>query len=116
MTVFSSEFLRDLGTRLFVACGSSAGDARTVADVLVEASLMGLDSHGVIRYVDYAKWAMSGQIKPNAEIRVIQQTASTSIVDCGGHFGPVSAMRTVEIVSEQARRNGMAAAVCVRSN
>ncbi len=41
--------LRDLVQTIFERAGSDAAEARAVADHLIEANLMGHDSHGVIR-------------------------------------------------------------------
>jgi len=56
--------MRKLGCRIFEACGSPPEEAALVTDVLVDASLMGLDSHGVIRYIWYVEEYSLGRIKP----------------------------------------------------
>ena len=109
--VFPADFLRELGTKIFIACGAPADEAAIVADELVEASSMGLDSHGVIRLVQYADDALCGKIKPGAPVQVVKETATTAVVDCGFNFGPVSAVRMAEIVSEKARNANVACAV-----
>ena len=45
--------LEDLVQRVFVAAGSPAETARTVARSLVLANLKGVDSHGVVRVAEY---------------------------------------------------------------
>ena len=96
MRVLSAEYLREVGVRIFTACGAPAGEAGIVADELVEASLMGLDSHGVIRYTWYTDEVLGGKIGPGSPIQVVKETATTAIVDCGFNFGPVAARRMVE--------------------
>ena len=116
MRLFSAEYLRALGTDLFVGCGASQEDADVVASELVEASLMGLDSHGVVRYVQYVEDALNGQISPQADIRIIKETANTAIVDCEFAFGPVAAVRAVEIACRKAEQVNVAYVVTHNCN
>jgi uncharacterized oxidoreductase len=108
---FEHEKLRQVGTDLFVACGAPDEEARLVADELVEASLLGLDSHGAMRFSQYADDARTGKIKPSAPTRIVKETANSAIVDCGFNFGPVTAVRMVDIVCEKARDSNMATVV-----
>jgi len=110
-TLFSTDRLREVGINLFTACGAPPEEAEIVAEELVEASLMGLDSHGVMRYIWYTEQVLEGRIKPGAPIRVIRETATTAVVDCGFNFGPVSARRMVEIVAAKAKAADVACAV-----
>jgi hydroxycarboxylate dehydrogenase B len=107
----SAERLRGLGRDIFVACGAPSDEAAIVADELVEASLMGLDSHGVIRIVQYAEDVFRGKIKPGAPVTIVKETPTTAIVDCGFNFGPVSGVRMSEIVCRKARAANVACVV-----
>lgn len=49
VTRVSPDRLRDLIARVFAAAGAPAADAATVAEVLVEADLRGVESHGSTR-------------------------------------------------------------------
>ncbi|HET6487645.1 MAG TPA: Ldh family oxidoreductase [Spirochaetia bacterium] len=112
--VLPAETLKDIGIRLFAACGASARDAETVASELVEASLMGLDSHGVMRYAQYVDEVLAGTIQPKATPRIERETATTAVVDCGSGFGIASACRMVEIVIDKARAADLACVVSTR--
>jgi uncharacterized oxidoreductase len=116
MRTLSADDLRRIGIELFTACGAPADEAAIVAEELVEASLMGLDSHGVMRYVWYVEEALGGKIKPGAPVRIVQETPSTAIVDGGFNFGPVSARRMVEIVCEKAEQVDLACVVSQNSH
>ena len=111
MKIVSSECLRRLGREIFEACGAPPLEAAIVTDELIEASLMGLDSHGVIRIVQYAEDVFRGKIKPGAPVTIVKETPSTAIVDCGFNFGPVSAVHMSNIVCEKARGANVACVV-----
>jgi uncharacterized oxidoreductase len=72
---------------------------------------MGLESHGVTRYIMYVEEALAGRVKPGGPIRVERETPSLAVVDCGFNFGPVAGARMVEIVAAKARSAGIAYAV-----
>ena len=52
--------LSALAARMFQAAGSDAAEAVIVADHLVEANLVGHDSHGIIRVAKYLGWLQDG--------------------------------------------------------
>jgi uncharacterized oxidoreductase len=116
MPTFTADHLRQLCTDLFVACSAPRSEAHVVADELVESSLMGYDSHGVMRTAQYIRDALDGRIKPGAPVRVAHETTNTAIVDCGLNFGAVSAQRMVEIACDKARQHGIACVVSRNSH
>jgi len=84
MPLMTAESLREMGKKLFVACGSPEDEAALVARELVEASLMGLDSHGVARFAQYAEQARMGLVRPGAAVRVLPVSRSTRTAAPGG--------------------------------
>jgi uncharacterized oxidoreductase len=116
MPVLSAEELRRAGERLLSACGATGAEAGMVAGELVEASLRGLDSHGVVRLVMYADHVRDGTIVPGAPITIARETPGVVVVDCGRGFGIVGAHRMVDIVAGKARGMGIACAASLRLN
>ena len=114
MNLLPAQALRDLGVELFQACGAPAAEAALVADHLVEASLMGIDSHGVVRYVMYVEHCLDGTIRPGAPARVVDGRGRVAVVDCGMNFGQVGAHYITDRVLEDARAGGIAFAVSRR--
>jgi hydroxycarboxylate dehydrogenase B len=111
MKIFPADYLRQTGIRLFLAYGAPASEAEILVDNLVEASLMGLESHGVTRFIHYMDDVANGKIVPGAPVRIVKETSTTAIVDCGFNFGPVAAARMVEIVCLKARSANLACTV-----
>ncbi|MHB9037428.1 MAG: Ldh family oxidoreductase [Armatimonadota bacterium] len=108
MLNFTADYLKNIGIKIFVACGSPENEAAIVADELVEASLMGLDSHGVVRYIEYVARVTEGKTKPGAPVRILKETPSSAVVDCGFNFGPVAASVMADIVCDKAASNSIA--------
>lgn len=116
MLTFSPDYLRQVGIDLFRACGAPLDDATLVANELVDASLMGLESHGVTRYIYYTQEVLQGKIRPGAPITIVNETPSTAIVDCGFNFGLVSAARMVEIVYDKVAHTSIACVISQNSH
>ena len=90
------------------ALGVPAPDAAAVAEVLVEADLTGVDSHGIHLLLMYADRLRSGQIRPVTEIEVLDDSGSTVWLDAGLGMGQVAGLRAVDLVVERARAHGVA--------
>lgn len=111
MPTFTAEHLNDACIDLLCACGASEEEARIVVRELIESSLMGYDSHGVMRAVQYARELRAGRIHPSAPIIIVKETASTALVDCGMGFGAVGAQYMAALVVDKARVCGIASVV-----
>jgi uncharacterized oxidoreductase len=108
LSVYSAEHLHELGVRLFVACGAPAAEAELVAGHLVEASLMGIDSHGVVRFIWYVEQCLEGRIHPGAPVEIMRDKGHVALVDCGMNFGQIGAGKIVDLVRERAQKGGIA--------
>jgi hydroxycarboxylate dehydrogenase B len=87
-----------------------------VANHLVEASLCGVDSHGIMRIPQYANDVREGTICPGANIGILDETPVSAVVDCGWNFGLVGAQRAGEIALKKARDSRLAVVVTQSCN
>src|SRR2546423_3863616 len=62
-------------------------DARSVAELMVEADLRGSDTHGVIRLPIYLRRLKAGGINPRPTIRIIRERIATALVDGDNGMG-----------------------------
>lgn len=93
--VFSHQSMSAVGAALFEAAGALRHEAELTARELVTSSLMGLDSHGILRIPEYLDLVAEGRIVPGAEIRVLPSSSTTAVVDCGLSFGAVGGHRAI---------------------
>jgi uncharacterized oxidoreductase len=100
--------VRKLGQAIFVAAGCGAVEADIVASHLVDASLMGHDSHGVIRIPKYVDWARAGQVRPNQHARFVVDRGALVVVDGNFGYGQVIGGEAMAIAAARAREHGMA--------
>ena len=105
-----------LGTQLFQAAGAPEPDAEIVARSLVQSSLMGHDSHGVLRIPEYLQLIAVGTIVPKAAIKVTCTSNTTAIVDSGLNFGAVGGDRAIRTGIELAAQHKTACVTTRRCN
>ncbi len=88
-------------------CGVSAEDARTTADVLVNADMRGVHSHGVIRMIGYVECLLSGGVHANARSKIVTEGPCNALVDADQGLGiPVSVLAT-ELACKKAKESGV---------
>ena len=101
--LYRPQTVADLGVALFTAAGASEHVADATVKSLVTSSLMGHDSHGVLRIPEYLDAIVSGAIMVDAPIEVERTGPATAIVDCGQGLGAVGAEKVVQVAIEIAR-------------
>jgi hydroxycarboxylate dehydrogenase B len=92
----------------FEHAGTTAEEARLVADHLVEANLMGHDSHGVIRVQPYVKLLQAGTTTTGKGIRITKDAGALITVDGQEGLGQVVVKQAMDLAIERARAHGVA--------
>src|SRR5690348_12720869 len=69
------------------SCGLPKPDAEIVAGAMLDADLSGSDAHGVFRLSGYVRTLQRGHINPRANIRVIERSPATALVDGDNGMG-----------------------------
>jgi uncharacterized oxidoreductase len=100
--------LRDLVQAIFAAAGSAPAEAAAVADHLIEANLMGHDSHGVIRVAPYIELLRAGKWTANRHAEVVKDMGAVVVVDGGQGLGQVIAKEAIELGIARVRAHGVA--------
>jgi hydroxycarboxylate dehydrogenase B len=108
MPTLNADQLISLGTRLLEANGVSREDAVIIASELAVANLVGHDSHGVMRLVQYIEMMDDGFIKPDGRFVVVKDAPSFVVVDGNFNFGQVIASKALSIGLEKAKAAGTA--------
>jgi hydroxycarboxylate dehydrogenase B len=108
--------MKSFSESVFVACGSPSDEAALISAHLIQANLMGYDSHGIIRICQYVKDVKRGVVVPGASVTLKDQTDTTAIVDCGWNFGQVGASRALQCAIDKARNHNISMIVTQRCN
>jgi uncharacterized oxidoreductase len=102
--------------QVFTALGVPGDDAELVAVELIRAELMGIQSHGLVRVMQYATDLRSGLARPGAAAEVVGGEGSLAVVDCGWNLGIVAAHRALDVAVDRCRDTGMAVVVTRNCN
>lgn len=98
--VVAVDVLLDLATRILEALGTPGPAARTVAESLVEADVLGHESHGVMRLRRYVNAVRDGRVVPSAEARYVPLGLNSGRVDgCWGWGQPAAELATERAVA-----------------
>ena len=94
------------------AAGFGSEDADACADLLVETSLRGIDSHGVVTLLPvFAEQALHGVGRAGSAPVVTERRGAAAVVEGRGASGPRTARFALEAAADQARDLGVGAAV-----
>ena len=101
---------------LFEKVGVPEDEASINADNLVDADLMGVESHGVSRMPIYLKRIRMGAVHPCSELRVVSDCPGTAVIDACNSMGAVVAVKAMELALQKAKRTGISFVVVKNSN
>ena len=93
--------------RAFAAEGFLAGEAAQIADVLMQADLFGIESHGAQRMMYYHRNLASGSAVVGAQPEVLKETPVSALID--GHFamGQLTACFAMRQAIDKAKKTGV---------
>lgn len=106
MTPTDVDALEAFATRAIEAYGAPPDVAKTVANSLVSADLVGHSSHGVVRIPYYEAQAKDGSLDPTATPTVESAGPFTQVVG-GAAFGQITGRYAVEELIETANSRGV---------
>ena len=108
--------LTGLVVAVFRRAGLSAEHAANSADILVEADMMGLGTHGVVRVPAYAGRLRSGGVDPAAVPAVDRRAPGLAVVDGHNGLGTVVGAKGLEVGLQMVAETGIAYVGCRASN
>jgi L-2-hydroxycarboxylate dehydrogenase (NAD+) len=92
-------------------------DAAIAADVIVQADLRGIASHGISKlYQYYGNRLEAGRINPRSELRVLKETRNTLSYDGGNGIGHVLASRAMQACIRKAEEYSVGIGTVCNSN
>jgi len=115
-TRISEKALRAFMERAYEKEGFEAEEARQIADVLMQADLFGIESHGAQRMMYYHQNIKSGSVDVRARAEVLRETPVSALMD--GHFamGHLTAAKAMRMAIEKAKTAGIGMVVVRNSS
>ncbi|MEK7287921.1 MAG: Ldh family oxidoreductase, partial [Elusimicrobiota bacterium] len=116
--VFGTAFkpLRDFCANVLIAAGVRVGISKDVANSLSQASLRGVDSHGVRLLPHYIEALRSGRINPNPELKFKKTATAAGVVDADHTFGHAAGAFAMRQAMQLAQKSGIGAVSVANSS
>ena len=102
--------VKEMGQKIFAACGCGYNEAFEVLDHLIDAERSGVASHGVVRIIQYAREYRDGQLIAGASVEIQEDAPNRLRLEANGGIG-IRAIRTaVDVAAERCIDHGLAMA------
>jgi uncharacterized oxidoreductase len=106
--IIEADVLQDFVRDIFVGAKCSPEEGMRVSASLVDANLVGHDSHGVVRVPRYINATLEGIVKGDQTVNVLTDTPVLAVVDGKGGFGQTVTPQAVRIGIEKCKAMGVA--------
>lgn len=103
---YNHQSLAQFAEHVFLKMGCPEDQAKLAAEVLIEADLKGIDSHGIARLEGYVRLWEKDRFNPKPHIRVVHKTPSTALMDGDRGLGLVVAPEAMKVAIEKAKTAG----------
>lgn len=107
---YAAESLRAFTRAVFEHYGVPAADAALGAEVLIDADLAGIESHGIAHlpwHPGYAPGLQRGIVNPRPTIAVLRDSPVAATWDAGGGVGVITSQKAMAATIEKAERHGI---------
>jgi len=108
MKTLKPDSLKRVIADLFARAGCGDEEAVVIADHLVEANLVGHDSHGVIRAPIYLQWMNDGKVFAGKSLQIVVDAGSLVVADACLGYGQWTGRQAVAIGVNKCREHGVA--------
>ncbi len=114
--VVSAQSLRRFAGALLAGAGMPAEEAALCAEVIVDANLRGVDTHGAFNLRLYVKRLRLGLINPTPRLRFERRRGAVGVLDADGGMGHLATVRAMEQAVALAREQGVGTVLVRHSN
>jgi L-2-hydroxycarboxylate dehydrogenase (NAD+) len=108
--------LKNITENVFLKFGYSPEDSQTIAAVILEADLRGIESHGVQRLNFYYQGIKQGKIKVNGQIEIVHETPVSAVIDAHEVAGQLSGCQAMRLAIQKAKNTGFGMVVVRNAN
>lgn len=110
------EQTREFCIRVFRGYGFTPQESTQITDVLLDADLCGIESHGIQRLIRYHKEITEGMVKLDAKPEIVKQTPLAATIEGNDAMGQPLSVKAMELAMEKARQYGVGMVAVRNSN
>ena len=100
----------------FKGYGFSEDESVQITDVLLEADLSGIESHGIQRMIRYHKEITGGMVKIDAKPEIVFETPLSAVIEGNDAMGQTLGVKAMNIAIEKAKKSGFGMVTVRNSN
>jgi uncharacterized oxidoreductase len=104
---FHHEALQKLAKAIFSKAGCEPPEDEQLAHHLVDANLVGHDSHGLIRITRYIEWLQKDMVRVNRKVSVVFESEVISVLDGDLGFGQSTGEQAMKYAIDKVGKHGV---------
>jgi uncharacterized oxidoreductase len=105
---FRHDRVAALTSVIFQRAGCDVAESDRIAGHLVEANLVGHDSHGIIRVASYVQWLRTGKVRANQRLQIVFENDAVAVVDGQLGFGQTIGEQAMQLGIDKSGKHGVA--------
>ena len=110
------EELKQFCIKAFQGYGFSEEQSAQITDVLLDADLSGIESHGVQRLIRYHKEITGGLVTVNAKPEIVKETPISATIEGNDAMGQLLGVQAMDLAIEKAKKVGVGMVAVRNSN
>ena len=112
----SYEKTRDFCIKVFQGYGFSEEESIQITDVLLDADLCGIESHGIQRLIRYHYEVTEGMVKPHAKPQIVKETPLAATIEGNDAMGQTLSVGAMNMAIQKAKQFGIGMVAVRNSN
>lgn len=113
---FPASQFKDFFIAAFEKAGVPEEQYKPMLEALIETSLRGVDSHGLLLIPNYIRNFLYGRVNKKPRMQFKQTAPGTGIFDADHTFGVLAGLKAMEKAVELAKKNGIGAVAVINSS
>ena len=110
------EKTRTFCIKVFQGYGFSEAESTQITDVLLDADLCGIESHGIQRLIRYHKEVTEGMVKTDAKPQIVKETPLSATLEGIDAMGQTLSVDAMNLAIEKAKQHGIGMVAVRNSN
>lgn len=110
------EKTRNFCIKVFQGYGFTEDESIQITDVLLDADLCGIESHGIQRLIRYHLEVTEGMAKPNAKPEIVKETPLSATIEGNDAMGQTLSVNAMKMAIEKAKLHGIGMVTVRNSN
>ena len=102
--------------KVFQGYGFTENESTQITDVLLDADLCGIESHGIQRLIRYHFEITEGMVKPHAKLEIVKETPLSATIEGNDAMGQTLSVNAMNMAIQKAKQHGVGMITVRNSN